>query len=662
MLVNIHNTGRFHLDDSFLSQYADKPVDWGFGALSWFVYKRTYARYLDEKRTETEDWWQTCQRVVEGTFTTLRHRCRTLYVPWDEDKGQRFAQEMYDRMFNFKFLPPGRGIWMMGTDFIYEEGGAACNNCGFVSTKDIHGDFAAPFCWSFTMLMLGVGIGFDTHGVKHNLEIPSGRPNRRGTHVIGDSRRGWRDALKVFLEAQMGQRDMPTFDYTQIRPAGAPIKRFGGTASGPDPLRECFEMLDQAFDRAKSQRDGVVDSTLIVDIMNIIGRCVVSGNVRRSAEIALGDPTDQDFLQLKSIEQMEKRPWFWASNNSVTITEDYDGDYSEFVGAIAESGEPGFFWIDNARAYGRMGDAPNYKDSRVMGVNPCVEQSLEPWELCCLVETFPAKHDTLEDFKRTLKFAYLYAKVVTLLPTHDERTNSVMRANARIGCSMSGIVQNIEKQGYREHFRWCDEGYAHVQELDEEYSRWMCAPRSIKTTSVKPSGTVSLLAGATPGIHFDHAPHYIRRVRVPESSDYWQKCERAGYVVEDDKHSPRTKIVQFPVKAKHLTRGKSEVSIWEQFSLAAKMQRHWADNQVSATITFKEEETDDIGPCLNTFEDQLKGVSLLKLDTTAYEQAPYETITEDEYEEMLANVRDLDLSDTGHEETERFCDGETCKV
>ena len=305
---------------------------------------------------------------------------------------------------------------------------------------------------------------------------------------------------------------------------------------------------------------------------------------------------------------------------------------------------------------------PNKKDIRVMGSNPCSEQSLEDHELCCLVETFPAHHESLQDYKRTLKFAYLYAKCVTLVATHNEKTNAVMQRNRRIGCSMSGIVQAINKLGRHVFYNWCDEGYSYIKNLDRIYSEWLCVGRSIKMTSVKPSGTVSLLCGATPGIHYPEAEYYIRNIRIANTSPLIKACLEAGYKVEEDSYSPDTSVVSFPVRENYFVKGKKDVTIWEQFANAAAMQHWWADNQVSITVTFNQKEESDIKSCLEIYQNQLKSISLLPIAEHGYVQAPYIPITEKEYEIMARPLRKLDLSTSRHEAEDKFCDGEACTI
>jgi hypothetical protein len=419
-------------------------------------------------------------------------------------------------------------------------------------------------------------------------------------YVVDDSREGWNDLVKTVLNSFVGKGTYPNYiDYSKVRPSGTPIKGFGGVASGPEPLEKLVKNLTKILTVAEPTK---ITSSQIVDIFNYIGKCVVAGGVRRSAEIMFGDPEDSEFIALKQDKEAlyDRR---WASNNSVF---GHIGmDYASLTPLIAENGEPGIIYLDTMRAYGRLKDPPDWKDKRVMGSNPCSEQSLESFELCCLVETFPARHEDLEDYRRTLKFAFLYAKTVTLIPTHDPRTNAVMMRNKRIGCSQSGIVQAINKLGRREYLRWCDEGYKYIAELDRIYSEWLCVAFSKKLTSVKPSGTVSLLCGATPGIHYPHSEYYIRNIRVQESSPLVKLCTDAGYPVEKDKYSDHTFVVSFPVKEDHFHKGKSDISIWEQFANAAALQKWWADNQVSITITFKKEEVTDIKSCLEVYEDQL---------------------------------------------------------
>ena len=260
-----------------------------------------------------------------------------------------------------------------------------------------------------------------------------------------------------------------------------------------------------------------------------------------------------------------------------------------------------------------------------MGGNPCLEQTLESFEMCCLVETFPHNHQEYADYEKTLRSAFLYAKTVTLGTTHWPETNQVMLRNRRIGTSMSGLAQFVAARGQEELRQWCEQGYDALQQFDREISDQFAVPRSIKTTSVKPSGTVSLLAGATPGVHYPIARYYLRRVRLAKDSDLIPPLREAGYPMEPAVGSESsTVVVSFPVDAGAGLRKAKEVSMWEQLSFAAFLQRHWADNQVSCTISFDPiREGPQMQHALDLFQYQLKGCSFLPHSDGVYPQMPY---------------------------------------
>ena len=645
----------FKLSSSFLDEYKGKQPNWG--PVGYITFKRTYSRRKEDGTNE--EFWETCKRVVEGCYNVQKRHCHRLGLVWDNVKSQRSAQEMFQRMWDFKWLPPGRGLWMMGTDYIDRVGGAALNNCGYVSTEGIAVDLADPFCWMMDMLMLGVGVGFDAKGT--GLVKISQPKQGDDVFVVEDSREGWVSLLRRIITPYSGRGSLPTrIDYSLVRPAGSPINGFGGTASGYVPLDDLVTSVRGILDGLIGQE---ITTSAIVDICNLIGRCVVAGNVRRSAEIAFGDPEDEEFLNLKNPD-INKEALYnhrWASNNSIFAR--VGMDYTKVAEMTAKNGEPGYEWLENAQAFSRMGREPDYRDRRARGGNPCLEQTLEDRELCCLVETFPGRHENYEDYEKTLKYAYLYAKSVTLIPTHDMRTNQVLLRNRRIGASMSGIVQAMQRHGRRNFFQWCDRGYNYLREVDKIYADWLCVRESIKITSTKPSGTVSLLPGVTPGIHYPHSEYYIRRIRFQANHSLVDRLKEHGYVVEQDKYSPNTVCVEFPVKEEYFDRSKRDVSMWEQLELAAQVQQYWADNQVSVTVTFKKEEAGDIKHALELYETRLKGVSFLPLDDHGYEQAPYEEITKEEYEKRVGNIRPiLTNGDIDHDQTERFCTTDACML
>jgi len=683
---------KFTLKKAFVDSYINKQPPFGFNGLGELTYMRTYSRLIcpvthtydfdmidgkaiskaSDKEMVNERWWQTVKRVVEGTYSIQKRHIHKNGLGWSEYKAHKSAQEMYDRMFNMKFLPPGRGLWAMGTELTESrELFAALNNCAFVSTENIGysaEEATKPFEFLMDMSMLGVGVGFDVLGEG---KIILHQPNdEEDVFVIPDTREGWVESVAVLLRSYFKKNhNRIVFDYSVIRPYGQLIKTFGGKASGPQPLQALHEQLRQKFEGRGGQRITVTD---IVDVMNMIGCCVVAGNVRRTAEIVFGDPQSEEYLKLKDYkwdadkqetvgDMAHRAAYGWTSNNSVFS--ELGMDYTRVGTQTGVNGEPGYAWLQNMQKFGRMVDEPNWKDKRVKGANPCVEQSLESYELCCLVETFPSMHEDFADYARSLKFAYLYAKTVTLGKTHWNETNRVMLRNRRIGTSQSGITQFIQKHGLETYRQWCDQGYHVIQEYDQEYSEWLCIPRSVKTTSIKPSGTVSLLPGVTPGMHFTESNYHIRRIRISEMSELVDICKQAGMHVEKDVVSQGTMVVSIPVKIDGV-RTVNEVSMWEQLSLAALIQRWWADNQVSCTVTFKPEEADQIKHALNYFQYQLKGVSFLpKTEQGSYAQMPYEEITKEQYDQMVKDIKPLNFNGMSEDSVpEKFCDSSSCEI
>ena len=653
---------KFMLSENFINKYKRKKPPFGFNGLGELVYMRTYSRIKEDGKNER--WWETVQRVVEGTYSMQKNWIDSHQLGWNPWQAQKSAQEMYDRIFTMKFLPPGRGLWAMGTAITEEKGlYAALNNCAFVSTKTLKEDYSKPFCFLMDASMLGVGVGFDTKGAGEI--VVKGVDNDRDEQVfeIPDTREGWVESLKLLLESYFHGTAPIEFDYTKIRKAGLPISGFGGVSSGYEPLMEVHEEIIKVLDKNSGEP---ITVTTIVDIMNLIGKCVVAGNVRRTAEIVFGDPHDEEYLDLKNYEVNPHRDQYgWTSNNSIYA--ELGMDYTDVCKRIVDNGEPGFAWLDNMRKFSRMQNGGDNKDHRVAGGNPCLEQSLESYELCCLVETFPSNHDSLEDYQRTLKYAYLYAKTVTLGRTHWSETNRVMLRNRRIGCSVSGVAQFITKHGMEELRKWLEKGYDTIQDWDCMYSDWFAVPKSIKTTSVKPSGTVSLLVGATPGMHYPESRFYIRRMRLSKHSELIEPLKKANYKLEPAFGSEdTTMVVEVPVDVGEGIRTAAELSVWEQFSLAAFLQRHWADNQVSCTATFDPEtEANQLPHVLNHFQYRLKGISLLpRHELGAYKQMPYEAIDEKTYNKMISKLGKLSFGVIKHEEAEvdKFCNNDSCEI
>lgn len=665
----------FRLPEKFIASYVDVKPPFGYpigagNSLGELTYLSKYSRRLADG--SKEKWHQTCERVINGMYSILKDHCVDNKTPWNAAKANKSAQNAYDRMFRLLWLPPGRGLWMMGTPLVNEQrNSAALQNCAFLSTEtlSIHSkwDAVSPFVRLMQMSMLGVGVGFDTNGAgKVSIQIPSETVEE---YVIPDSREGWTDSVRLLLQSYLyPHQPTMTFDYSEIRPAGVPVKGFGGVAAGPGPLIALHQALVKMFECNEGRR---LTSTGIVDIMNLIGKCVVSGGIRRTAEIALGEANDANFLDLKNYDvnpiRNGENGWGHTSNNSVFA--EVGGDYEHLIDDIVHNGEPGLFYLGLSQQYGRMVDPPNNADYRARGCNPCGEQTLESGEMCTLVETFLPNHSSVEDFLETLKISYLYGKAVTLLPTHWPETNEIMRRNHRIGCSVSGSAQFAEQRSWSELTKWLDAGYNMVQHRDRKYSEWLGVRESIKMTSVKPSGTVSLVAGITPGVHWPIASIYVRRMRLNNVDPLVDVLRQAGYPVEPDVMNPDFDVVvELPVRGPDM-RTEGQVSVWEKAALAVMHQRWWSDNQVSCTVTFDPAtEGNQIGAVIRAFEGQLKSVSFLPIhDGGAYRQMPYEAISEEQYLERADNVLGLDWDrlyrgDSLDAVGESFCTTDKCEL
>ena len=643
----------FKLTEEFINQYKDREVPFGFrdaggNALGELVFIRTYSRKKDDGTKEK--WFEVCERVINGMYSIQKDHCKENRLPWNDRKSHASAQEAFDRMFTLKWTPPGRGLWTMGSKMVMEgKNSAALQNCAFVSTRDLDKyDPGALFSWVMDALMLGVGVGFDVLGAEKDIEILKPKADET-TFIIPDTREGWVDSTRVLINSFLTpNKSTQLFDYDLIRAYGEPIKGFGGTASGPKPLIEMHEKIRAVVGGRVGDK---LDSRAIVDIINLIGTCVVAGNVRRSATLAMGAPEDEVFSNLKNPEVYPDRNsydpeapgWAWMSNNSIAAK--VGTPYENYVDLIVDNGEPGFIWLDTTRNYGRTVDAPDGKDYRVMGFNPCAEQPLESYELCTLVEVHMNRHENKEDFLRTLKFAYLYGKTVTLLSTHWQQTNAIMQRNRRIGTSLTGIASFADSNGLPVLRQWQDEGYKKVREYDNQYSEWLCIRESIRATTVKPSGSVSILSGETPGVHWGPGGKYfLRAIRFSTSDPMMALFKAAGYKIEKDIVSANTKVVYFPVKSEH-DRSEKDVSLFEKIGLAATTQKYWSDNGVSVTLSFDAEtEKQHVASALHMYEGQLKAVSFLPMSNSTYPQQPYTQITKEQYEGYIGKIKTIDFN------------------
>ena len=606
-----------------------------------------------------EKWADTVIRVVEGVMAIRKDHYRKCGLRWKDEEYQEFAQRLAVAIFDMKMLPPGRGLWAMGTDYIYERGGASLFNCAYVDVKD---DLADAAAWAMDMLMLGVGVGASTQNASFSApSILNGQAFR--LKPIEDTREGWVESTYMLIKYLMSGTNT-AFDYSQIRPEGTPLKGFGGLASGPEPLIKLHDRIREYF--AQHSGEHFNRTRLVADVFNAIGACVVSGNIRRSAELLTGSIHDNTFLNLKNYDLYPEREELgWMSNNSVVLS---DSEQFEELPMIADrvrdNGEPGVINLINVQKYGRVG---KHKIDLATGFNPCCEIPLEDRELCNLVEVFPTRCKDVNEFWRTLELATFYASTVSLLPTHEPTTNSVIMGNRRIGVSVSGVADWVDGRSLSHATMALRKGYEeHVVPTNARLAREAGVPASVRVTTVKPSGTISLLAGVSPGMHWHISKYAIRRVRISETSPLIPILESTGYEGEQDTYSDKTLCYSFPIEQGNgRTRSVGEVSLWEQASVVAMLQREWADNGVSNTLTFNKSERGQVERVLAAFSPLVKSLSMLpEQDEDGYVQLPYEKITAEKYGELSSKLKPIDWSmlEGSHGMDSKYCDGDSCEI
>lgn len=650
-------TERFGFTQDFVEALKSLPVNWGFGAFSEAVYYRTYSR-LKENGSQ-ERWADTVLRVVSGCFSIRKDWYKKHGLEWDDNKWRRQAEQMAHAVFEMKFLPPGRGLWAGGTDYIYERGSAALNNCAYVDVKE---NLPLAASWAQDMLMCGCGVGFSTD----NANLPKFYKPENGEElfVVPDDREGWVEGLYKLIESyNLPFSQRVNFDYRMIRPSGSPIRGFGGTSSGYQPLQDMYERIRGFLDRYVEEK--ISQTRLIIDTFNAIGVCVVAGNVRRSAELSSGSIYDSEFMNLKNYDIYPERVEIgWMSNNSVVLKKSEDFELlPRIADRIRDNGEPGIINLINVQKYGRVGKK---KPDMATGTNPCSEIPLESYELCNLVEVFPTRCEDKHEIWDVMELATLYASSISLLPTHRQESNAVISRNRRIGVSVSGIADWIDSTSISHATMVLRDGYEeHVEPVNIALAKEAGVPASVRLTTVKPSGTISLLSGASPGMHWPPFRYGVRRMRVGQDSPVASVLINAGIPFEPDAYSENTLTFEFPMKSGvGKTRSVDEVSIWEQASLVAMLQREWADNAVSNTLNFQEHEKDQIEHVISAFAPVIKSISLLPTESHGYVQPPYEPTTKEEYERRTALVKSIDWSDFAGSDgiDSRYCQNDSCEI
>lgn len=651
------------LSKEFVNNYKNKQPNWGFNGLGYIVYKRTYARL--KQNGQSEEWFETVERCVNGA--------QKIGAKYSKKEMER----IYDLVFNLKCNFAGRMLWQLGTSTVDRFGANSLLNCWFASMKE-----PKAFLFLFENLMLGGGVGYsirreDVHElprIKKDVDI-NHIPEKDADFIVPDSREGWVKLLEHLLDAFFNTGKSFSYSTILIRGAGEKIKGFGGKASGPAILVEGVKKICKVF---KAREGKKLRSLDVLDICNIIGSVVVAGNVRRSAEIALGDPDDVLYLRAKNWGSGNVPNWRAMSNNTLYVDE-YSHLMEEFWKNGYEinkktgfaNGEPyGFFNLPLSRKYGRLKDGPMKnsdiyptKVDNVVGTNPCGEISLADYECCNLCELYLNNIESEKELIECAQLLYKTQKAISSLPFLHEETNDIVHKNMRLGMGVTGICQSLDKVD------WLDKCYEELRKLDKKWSKERGWPESIKLTTVKPSGTLSLLGGSTPGVHPAYSKHYLRTVRMSSSDSLVQICRDLGYKTEyllnfDGSENHDTIVVYFPCETPNGAVLASDMGVVKQLDVVKKLQETWSDNAVSVTAYYSPEELEELKAWLkDNYKNNIKSVSFLLRQEHGFKQAPYQEVDEKTYNQAKAKVKPLsNINITGGTLDGIECEGGACPI
>ena len=624
-------------------------VDIKWGPLGYITYKRTYARTRPDGTQE--EFTETVDRIIQA----CRDQLKVGFTDHEEIR-------LRDHFYNMRCSVAGRFWWQLGTDTVNKLGLFSLQNCAGVVIDDP----IRPFTWAMDALMLGSGVGYNLQK-EHVYELPRVKAaavkrldTKDADFIVPDSREGWVQLLDKTLRAHFETGKGFTYSTICIRNRGAPIKGFGGIASGPEELCDGIKLITTLLNARAGKKMRSVD---VLDVMNIIGSIVVAGNVRRSAQIAIGDQDDLQFLNAKRWDLGNVPNWRAMSNNTV-VCNDIDLLPEQFWNGYTGNGEPyGLVNLRLTRSCGRTGET-QYPDPNVQVFNPCVEQPLETFETCCLSEIFLPNVRTQAELEDICRLLYRINKHSLTLPCHQPETEAVVHKNLRMGVGVTGYLQATDEQR-----SWLHTTYTALREYDRVYSGLHRFPTSIKLTTVKPSGTLSLLAGVTPGCHPGYSRFFVRRIRMASNLPLVDTCRKHGYPVEyqrnfDGSDDRNTVVVSFPCRYPAGTVVAKDVTAIDQLEVVKRLQAEWSDNAVSCTIYYKKDELGAIKTWLKAnYNNHIKACSFLLHSDHGFVQAPYEEISEEQYAELTSKVSPITSLVLSEKDFElQDCEGGACPV
>ena len=619
-----------------------------------FIATSRYARWLDEEgRRET--WTETVTRYVD-------------YMADKTGLDKKTTDEIWNAIYSLDVMPSMRALMTAGPAL--DRDNTAGYNCSYLPVDDVK-----SFDEAMYILLCGTGVGFSVERqyIDKLPEIPEKLFPSQTTIVVRDSKEGWAKAFRMLI-ALLYAGEVPDYDVSMIRPAGARLKTFGGRASGPAPLVDLFKFTINMFKGATGRK---LNSYECHSIMCKIGEIVVVGGVRRSAMISLSNLSDIRMRHAKTGQWWETAPHMALSNNSVAYTDKPDSEtfLREWTSLVeSKSGERGIFNRVSAQKQAAKNGRrnPDYE----FGTNPCSEIILRPHQFCNLTEVVVKEHDTDDDLDRKVRLATILGTAQSTL-TDFPYLRKVWKNNTQeerlLGVSLTGIMDNIHTNCFLVDI---GERLTRMKQIaidtNKKYAKKFGIEESTAITCVKPSGTVSQLCDSASGIHARHSRYYIRTVRGDNKDPLTKFMIDQGVPSEPCVMKPETTTVfSFPMMSPKGSRLRDDLSAIDQLNVWLIYQEHWCEHKPSITVTVKEEEWLDVGAFVFKHFDKMSGVSFLPHSDHVYQQAPYQECTEQEYDAMLSRMRsridwsklrDYEKSDTTSGSQTMACSGDSCEI
>lgn len=646
----------------------NKSNNYGMTDYMAFIHTSRYARWIDEENRR-ETWGETVERYISNLV--------------DGKVDHTTAVQIQNAILGLEIMPSMRALMTAGPAL--ERDNTAGYNCSYLPVDDPKSFDEAMF-----ILLCGTGVGFSVERqyISKLPEVPEQMFKSETVVVVKDSKEGWAKALRQLISL-LYAGEIPQWDVSKVRPAGAKLKTFGGRASGPAPLVELFNFTVNTFVGAKGRR---LSSIECHDLMCKIGEVVVVGGVRRSAMISLSNLSDDRMRHAKSGNWWENQKQRALANNSVAYTEkpDMETFMREWLSLVeSKSGERGIF----SRPASKKQAAKNGRRdaSYDFGTNPCSEIILRPYQFCNLTEVVVRATDTLEDLERKVKLATILGTIQSTY-THFPYLRKVWKDNTEaerlLGVSLTGIMDNLALSGeidqnpdFAVGFSGYDnftlaETLEHLKNVavatNAEWAERLGIPASAAITCVKPSGTVSQLVDSASGIHARHSAYYIRTVRGDNKDPLTQFMIDQGIPNEPCVMKPdSTTVFSFPQKSPVGAVTRNDMTAIEQLELWLVYQRHWCEHKPSVTVTVRDHEWLEVGAWVYKHFDEVSGVSFLPHSDHSYQQAPYQEVSEREYLDALAlmperidwaKLSDYEKEDTSKGTSTFACVGGACEI